>query len=353
MEFSDLALYLPAIEREIRRAYAAERRRAGATFAPYVDTLSEFTLRGGKRLRALLVLGGYYLGNRRSPEAAIGAAAALEHFQSWMLIHDDIIDHSEQRRGGPTVHRLVEGRHREEGGLGDSPSYGVGIGITLGDLQEPFTVEAILSSPVPLARRVRAIEEYVRMTRLTAYGQLLDIQNGATPVSKVREVDLLRVHELKTAVYTVASPLRIGAALAGGRATLLDDLNKIGMDLGVAFQLRDDVLGAGFDSEAAGKSANDLIEGKRTLLVLKAWAGATEDGRHRLELVLGNPHSSEAAVDAAREVIRSTGSLAYSERKISQLSGRALRRVEKSRNLDRKGKDLLGELAEKLVRRAM
>lgn len=352
MQFGELAQYLPAIEKEIRRSYSAERRRVEPVFRPFLDTLSEFTLRGGKRLRALLVLGGFHLATHRSPEPAVAAAAALEHFQSWMLVHDDIIDHSEQRRGGPTVHRTVEQAHRSAERMGDPAQYGIGIGITLGDLQEPFTVDAILASPVPAPRRQRALAEYVRMTRMTAYGQLLDIQNGATPVDDVRELDLLLVHRLKTAVYTVASPLRIGAYLGGGSDALLDDLDAIGIDLGIAFQLRDDVLGAGIDAGAAGKSANDLVEGKRTLLVLRAWAQTDSAGRDLLLRVLGNPRAELADVDAARELLRTSGSLEYSERKIAGLTRRAYRRIDASRNLDAEGKLLLHQVGEKLIHRA-
>lgn len=352
MEFSELAEFRPRIESTLERQYSALEREGGPTFRPYVRVLREFTLRGGKRFRALLVLAGYHIATGKDPAPALPAAAALEHFQSWMLIHDDIIDHSEERRGGPTVHRALEERHRAAGELGDSAAYGVGLGITLGDLEEPYTIASLLDAPGPAAGRARALAEYVRMTRMTAYGQLLDIRNGALPVSAVRETDVLRVHELKSAVYTVAAPLRIGAYLGGGRAALVDDLEAIGIDLGIAFQLRDDVLGAGFDAGAAGKSANDLIEGKRTLLVVRAWAKADPAGRDALNAVLGVGNASAAAVARAREVIRSTGSLAYSETRIAALTKRAFDRIDRSRSLRPPGRALLREIGDRLVHRA-
>ncbi len=352
MKFSDLAAYLPALERTIDRSYRASRRAAAPVFRPYLDGLSEFTLRGGKRFRALLVLGGYRIASRGPMAAALPAAAALEHFQSWMLVHDDIIDHSEERRGGPTLHRVIEQRHLAQKMIGRSDEYGVGIGITLGDLQEPFTVEGILASPVAERRRLAALTEYVRMTRETAYGQLLDIQNGATPVDQVREADVLLVHRLKSAIYTVASPLRIGAVIGGGRGALLEELEAFGVDVGVAFQLRDDILGTGFDASSAGKSANDLVEGKRTLLVVRAWAEADAAGRACLSAVLGHPEASDAEVEEARAVIRSTGSLAYSERRIEELSERALRRVDRSPRLRAGDRELLHDVAGRLIRRS-
>jgi len=352
VEFSELAEFRPRIERALALQYDRLESEGGPTFRPYIRVLREFTLRGGKRFRALLVLAGYHIATRKDPTPALPAAAALEHFQSWMLIHDDIIDHSEERRGGPTVHRALEARHRAAKELGDSASYGVGLGITLGDLEEPYTLGSLLDAGGPARGRDRALAEYVRMTRMTAYGQLLDIRNGAVPVAQVREADVLKVHELKSAIYTVASPLRIGAFLGGGAPGLAADLDSVGTDLGIAFQLRDDVLGAGFDADAAGKSANDLVEGKRTLLVVRAWAKTDAAGRDALQAVLGDPHATDAEVERAREVIRSTGSLAYSEKRIATLTQRAYRRIDGSRNLRGPSRALLREIGDRLVHRS-
>jgi geranylgeranyl diphosphate synthase, type I len=351
VNLSDLYRYLRPLETELRASYRRERRTAPDTVRPYLDVNHEFTLRGGKRFRAILVLAGYHLATRRDPRPALSAAAGLEHFQSWMLIHDDIIDHSEERRGGPTVHRSVSASHRRERREGSSEEYGMGIAITLGDLEEPFTVEAILSTSAPPTARLAALAEYVRMTRLTAYGQLLDIRNGTLDPGSVTERDVLNVHRLKSAMYTVACPLRIGAVLGGMAPAGLADLESIGTDLGIAFQLRDDVLGAGFDADESGKSSNDLAEGKRTLLVVRAWSAADEADRARLTRVLGNAQATPEDVERAREVIRATGSLAYSERRIEELTSQALGRLDASRSLSRASKPLIREIADRLVRR--
>ncbi len=351
MRLAELFGYLPRIEAELRASYATARRSAPPTVRPFLDVNREFTLRGGKRFRAILVLAGYHLATGRAPDPAIRAAAALEHFQSWMLIHDDIIDHAEERRGGPAVHRSLAASHRAGAALGSSDDYGLGIGITVGDLEEPFTVDALLTAPAPPAARLAALAEYVRMTRLTAYGQLLDIRNGTLDPGTVTEADVLRVHELKSAIYTVAAPLEIGALLGGQRPATLGDLDAVGRDLGVAFQLRDDVLGAGFDADATGKSPNDLPEGKRTLLVVRAWAEGNPDDRARLVRVLGRADASPAEIEDARAVIRRTGSLAYSERRIDALTRRALARLDRSRSIRAMGKPLVREIADVLVRR--
>lgn len=351
MRLADLYRYIPDIEREIERGYAAQRRLAPTTVRPYLDANREFTLRGGKRLRAVLVLAGYHLATGRSPRPVLRAAAAMEHFQSWMLIHDDIIDHAEERRGGPTVHREMAAAHVRERLEGSADDYGTGIGITLGDLEEPFTVAAILATRVPASARLAALAAYVEMTRRTAYGQLLDIRNGTLPPGSVTEEDVLRVHELKSAIYTVVAPCAIGALLGGSRPSRLTDLAVVGTDLGIAFQLRDDVLGAGFDADETGKSSNDLVEGKRTLLVVRAWKDGSEADRARLVRVLGNATASPEDIERAREAIRSTGSLAYSERRIDELTHRALGRLARSRSIPARAKPLVAEIADRLVRR--
>jgi geranylgeranyl diphosphate synthase type I len=352
VEFERLTKWLPRIEGEIARAYGEARKEASSE--PVVESLrilEEFTLRGGKRLRALLVLGGYYVATGREPGPALSAAAGLEQFQSWMLIHDDIIDHAAERRGGPAVHRLLATRHGEAQLLGSSADYGVGMGITLGDLQEPFAVEAILRCPVPGPRRLRAMAEYVRMTRETAYGQLLDVRTGVLPVAQIREEDVMEIHRRKTAEYTVSGPLRLGAILGGATDPILDELTSIGTDLGVAFQLRDDVLGAGLGTADIGKSANDLLEGKRTLLVVAAWSRANPAGQALLNEVLGNPAAPAARILAAQELLRSTGSLAYTEERIAALSERAFGRIRTSKRLRPGAKQLLEQVGRRLVHR--
>jgi geranylgeranyl diphosphate synthase, type I len=352
VELAGLYRYVPAVERALASSYAGARREAPRGAREFLDVNREFTLRGGKRFRAVLVLAGYHIATGRAPTAAVPAAAGLEHFQSWMLVHDDIIDHADERRGGPTVHRAISAAHRAARRGGSSEEYGVGVAITLGDLEEPFTVEAILSSRSTPAARLAAVAEYARMTRRTAYGQLLDLRYGSLDPADVTEQDVLEVHRLKSAVYTVASPLAIGALLGGTPRVRLRDLEAAAIDLGIAFQLRDDLLGAGFEAAATGKSANDLVEGKRTLLVVEAWRRGSDPDRAALRRVLGHADSTDEDVARAREVLRSTGSVEYSERRIAELTRRALGRVERSRTIRRAAKPLLGEIAEKLTRRS-
>ena len=353
MEFRQLARYRPRIEEILRRSYRRERPLSPPSVRPLLRLGRDLSLRGGKRFRALLLLAGYHVATGRPPTPVLDAAAALEHFQCWMLIHDDVIDHSEERRGGPTVHRSAARLHEREGLLGSAEDFGVGMAVTLGDLEEPFTVEGLLRTRVDPLRQQRALVEYARMTRLTAYGQLLDIRNGLRDPSEVTEREVLRVHELKSAVYTVVAPLTIGAILGGARPQLLETLRRFGTAVGIAFQLRDDVLGAGLAAGTIGKSSNDLTEGKRTLLVVHAWRKGADADRERLGRVLGDPSAPEEEVERAREILRATGSLDYSERMIRRLAQQGLAHLQRNRAIRPSAMPLLREVAARLVDRTM
>lgn len=332
MDLRELLDQKASVEKELKKELAAEvslARKLNPHLIPFIEAVEEFSMRGGKRFRALLLLAGFRIGGGKNLNVALPAAAALETFQSWMLAHDDVIDHGERRRGGPTLHVAMAEFHDDNDLEGPDTDFGEGMAITLGDFMESVTVRTLLGCKVPEKRKVELLEEYSRMTRLTALGQMLDIRLGASQVDRVRESDVLLVHRLKSAVYTVSAPLRMGAILAGAGKGTLETLGKFGDDIGIAFQLRDDILGVGLSSEdVVGKSTNDLFEGKRTLLVVKAWQHGSPQEKRAIERALGNRLGTQKDLDAAIDVITDTGSLRYSEEMIASLRNRAFRSVK-------------------------
>jgi geranylgeranyl diphosphate synthase type I len=340
--------YLGDVLKEHVRASGGESR----LLAPLLSSVREFTLRGGKRFRACLLLAGYHLGGGRDLSRVLPAAAALETFQSWMLIHDDVIDHGETRRGGPTLHVAMARLHQAHELEGSAADFGQGIAITLGDLFEAFTVDLFLRCRVPPIRILAALKEYRWMTERTALGQLLDILNASRPVDEVSEGEVLKVHRLKSAIYTVASPLKLGALLAGAGPGRVQALGAVGEAFGTAFQLRDDVLGVGTqDERAVGKSTNDLFEGKRTLLVVHAWRRAGRDGREALGRVLGNPLATPEQFEQALSVIEETGSFRHSERAIARALSQGNRIVDRLPGLTAADRSLLREIGVALTER--
>ena len=304
----------------------------GADAAAFLDHAAQ-TLQGGKRLRARFCRTGWAAVTHHSapdstePDALWDLCAALEIFQSAALVHDDLIDNSDVRRGVPAAHRALETAHRDAGWSGDAEAFGRSAAVLLGDLlvawSDDLLEQALIAHPHASAVRT----EYARMRRDVTLGQVLDIVeesawNVHEAASHVERA--LRVASLKSARYSIEQPLILGAALAGATDEQLKSLRAFGHPVGMAFQLRDDVLGVFGDSAVTGKPAgDDLREGKRTALIAVARAGLTTDGRREIDDLLGNPALSDAQISALRSTITDTGALQAVETMISDYADAA------------------------------
>ena len=258
--------------------------------------------------------------------------AALELVQACALIHDDIIDRSDTRRGRPTVHRDFEHRHRDRQWSGDPGGFGVAAAILAGDLALAWADDLVHGlapgaapddDATPLPAPVGATWASMRTEVLG--GQYLDIVNEAAGDESVQAA--YQVMEYKTAAYTVARPLELGARMAGAPADLIADLRSVGHDLGIAFQLRDDLLGVFGDPARTGKpSGDDLISGKRTALLATALRRAGDTGP-RLAAQLRDAIGRELSDDelaSARSILVDVGAVDEVESTISELLTSAL-----------------------------
>lgn len=295
----------------IRRAEASELGSEGVGFVEQAAA----SLQGGKRLRARFCWWGWRGAADRSgasdadAAAVIGVAAALEIFQAAALVHDDLIDNSDTRRGRPSAHRALEAGHRAAGWAGDADRYGRSASVLLGDLlvawSDDLLEESLALLPSGAAATARA--EYARMRRDVTIGQYLDIaEESAWSVAgdDAHAERALRVASYKSARYSVQQPLVIGAALAGADEEQLQALRAFGHPIGMAFQLRDDVLGVFGDAAETGKPAgDDLREGKRTALIAFARAAATAADRARIDALLGDGDMSDEDLAWLRERI--------------------------------------------------
>jgi len=297
--------------------------------------LSEFTsaltalLAGGKRLRPAFCYWGWR-GSLGAPDnvpeldgAALTAAASLEFLQACALIHDDVMDGSDTRRGMPAAHRRFATVHRGSGWLGTAEDFGVGAAILLGDLCLSWADELLLTSGMPSDALRRAKTVYDEMRTELMAGQYLDLLEQARGGGSVDRA--MQVVRYKSAKYTIERPLHIGAALAGANGEVFDAYTAYGLPLGEAFQLRDDVLGVFGDPEETGKPAgDDLREGKRTVLVALATERASTEQAATLRAHLGDPTLDADGVAALREVIQDTGALADTEAMIDDFLSTAL-----------------------------
>jgi len=311
-------------------------------------------LAGGKRLRPAFLYWGWRATGSARPEETdrvVAAAAALELLQASALIHDDVMDGSETRRGLPATHRRFAVLHRSAAWAGSPEAFGTGAAILLGDLCLSWSDEMLRRCGLPAERLLPAMRLFDDMRTEVIAGQYLDLVEQAVGGSSVQRA--LRVVRFKSAKYTIERPLHVGAVLAGAGRELLDPLSGYGLPLGEAFQLRDDVLGVFGDPAATGKPAgDDLREGKRTVLVAHAAAQATTAQSAVLRRYLGDPALSAHGVAALREVIVATGALDAVEAMVGELTDQAVAALDRAPIADPDARDALRELADAVTRRA-
>lgn len=280
------------------------------------ERVVDYVLRPGKRVRAALLVAGYTLAsNRPATESVHRFAAALELLHTFMLVHDDVADRAELRRGKRALHHVLgSGRHGES------------LAVVAGDHLFARAIEAMLESGAPHA--ADAVTWLLASCRLTAAGQYLDLSLARTPIDEVRPSQILRVAQLKTARYGFVAPLVCGAMLGGGDTSLLRSLERVGRNAGLAYQLRDDLLGLFGDPSRSGKAGDgDFVEGKRTFPLIAAWTRADETGRERLARLWALEEKDGDALALARAEIERWGGRAATERAISRCTRRARRAI--------------------------
>ena len=300
-------------------------------FAVAVHALTGFVLGGGKRIRPTFAWWGWRGagGALDAPDAlsVLRAVSALELIQACALVHDDLMDASATRRGRPTVHVDFARRHADAGWRGSPAGFGASAAILLGDLALVWADDLFHSSGLPAAAQARAAVPWRAMRTELLGGQYLDVLHQATGDTSARAA--LQIDRYKTAAYTVERPLHLGAALAGAGPALVDRYRRFGADVGVAFQLRDDLLGVFGDPDVTGKPAgDDLREGKRTLLLALALEEADRRGdraaRAAVEGAIGDPDLDAAGVERARAILTELGAVRAVEQRIGTLTGSAL-----------------------------
>jgi geranylgeranyl diphosphate synthase type I len=289
----------------------AESKSLGPGVVAMVGALRDLILRGGKRARASLLVAGYRAASSGAPlDVALDAGVALELLHAYFLIHDDWMDRDDTRRGGPSVHTALARHFR-------SRERGEASAILAGDYAVALATEALSRVDIAPARSARVLACFAQMQTDAVTGQQLDLLANAEDIEKV--------YELKTGSYTVRGPLRMGALLAGAQPRLLTALDRFSLPLGIAYQLRDDLLSAFGDPKATGKPlGSDLRAGKKTMLVLSALKRARGRDHRLLEAVLGNARATDAEIRQAVQVIERSGAKAAVEARIDELGQSAL-----------------------------
>ena len=334
--------------------------------APFMDFSREF-LRGGKRFRALFCYWGWQAASGHGSsgdgdgnddlDSVVLAASALEIFHAAALVHDDIMDNSDTRRGLPAAHKRFESMHAGGHWIGSGATFGHSAALLLGDLLLSWSDELFEAGTSGLGSRDAggaARAEFNRMRTEVTVGQYLDILDERAWKSFPEPELLERAHRVivyKSAKYSIEAPLAIGAALAGASAAQLTALRRFGLPLGIAYQLRDDLLGVFGDPAITGKPAgDDLREGKRTVLIALARAALPVASRNLLDELLGDDTLNEQQVRMLQASIKDSGAVEKVERIIAHNVGLALAAIAHA-PITGTARDQLERLADSATRR--
>jgi len=366
------AAELERIRAEVRRALAdfLRQQRAAcvdASLLPCLDAVDEL-LAAGKRLRPAFCYWGWRAAGGEDCPQIFTAAAALELLHACALVHDDVLDASDTRRGRPSVHRRFAGRHEAAGWHGSAEAFGTGAAILIGDMLLAWTDELFHGSGLPPAALQSGQGVLDAMRTEVFSGQYLDLVGQASGAATAASA--LRVVVYKSAKYTVERPLHLGAALAAGAARgaasdpagtatgpagrrqragggdgLPAAFSSYGIPLGIAFQLRDDILGVFGDPAQTGKPvSDDLREGKGTVLIAIARERASAVQAVKIDRHLGDPLLSEQAAAEIRAVITETGALEKCELMIDSNVEEALSALDEAA-VTAPARDALADLA--------
>ena len=322
-----------------------ERLAHARTLSPrapeLVSSIAELTMRGGKRLRPLVIYAGFRactpLVGERDLQSIVTLGAAIELLQSYLLIQDDWMDNDEQRRGGPSTFAAMQRQFKD-------PQLGASLTILTSDVAMGYAIELLHETRFPTDRRSEAYSAFQNMHLEVVFGQQLDL---------LAHEDVTLTQHLKTGSYTMRGPMRLGALLADASDEQLQVLTRFAQPLGIAFQLRDDVLGTFGDPAVTGKPVgHDLREGKYTALVAEARNLMTaEQDRARLDAVLGDRSAPLAEVQAVIRLLETSGARARVEATLAARLSEARRALMSASCLVPEGVGMLLELLDRTALR--
>lgn len=310
--------------------YFARKKKQGGNSLNMeaLDIVENFTMSGGKRIRPALFYYAYLAMGGSDETEIINASMSSELFHTFLLVHDDVIDRDSLRHGVETVHTTYKKKAELINSRIEPSHYGNSMAIGVGDLIDSMANEILCESKFSAEYVIRAFKKLQDILFVVVGGELLDVELEAKGTAT--EEEIMEMYKDKTAGYTYEGPIHMGAILAGADDDVLKQLSDYAIPVGIAFQIRDDILGVFADEEKLGKPVgSDVIEGKQTILVLKALEKGSEEEKSRLKELLGKRDITSEELEDFRNIIRNTGSLKYAEDKCEQLVEESLSALSK------------------------
>jgi len=345
LEFAHrLGEYVKLVNKEIKEYLEKEKERfseLGEIGLDSYNKIYDFCMRGGKRIRPVLVIVGYEAVGGDELEKILKVAPYAEFLHDYLLIQDDIMDKDEKRRGGYAIHKWYENDFKW---YEDAEHLGRSLAIIDSDILGSISQKVILDSDFPDELKIKALKEILETIFYTGLGQKLDVMSTAVPITQ----DLVyKTHSLKTSEYTFSRPLRVGGIFGKADEKQLKAFSEFGYYCGLAFQLKDDELG--LNSEISKRrTKSDISEGKKTIIILRALEELDGDEKRTLESCLGS--DNEEDVKTALELIKKTNAIDYNKALYEEFAKKAVQVLENA-PLKRESIEFLISLAKFVINR--
>jgi geranylgeranyl pyrophosphate synthase len=263
-----------------------------------------------------------------------------------MLVHDDVIDKSPTRRGKPSVHAVL---NKYLNARKNIKFNGEDLAIVLGDVIYAMAINAFLSVREDMRRKEMALKKLTEAAFYTGSGEFIELMYGIKAINKITKEDIYKIYDLKTATYTFATPLAIGATLAGAKESEVKKLFNYGLCLGRAFQIEDDILGIfGTQSKIGKSNLTDLQEAKKTILIWYAYKKSDSKNKTEIKRILSKNKVNNQDLLKIRKIISFSGALDYAKKEISRLIRKA-ENLNRSLRMFKKYKDSLNAYSRKLL----
>lgn len=302
------------VDQKIETILAEEISKAKQIYPEHIvnifDTYADVAKRGGKRLRAAMVYATYKMLGGQNDENAYDLGVIIELVHAYILVLDDFIDKSPNRRGGPTAHEMIKSQLTQFES-DDKDHYGNSFASVAAIMGSHLAFRLITELDIE-AETKNSLNKKIHETIITTgYGEILDVYAALT--QNISEKEITNMLKWKTSTYTFENPMHVGAILAGAKdQQVFEALSKFSIPLGIAFQVKDDMLAIFGETTETGKSnLDDLKEGKITLLMQHCLENGTDEQKEQIKAMLGNIYIDENDLEIVRAILLESGSHDY------------------------------------------
>lgn len=317
-------------------------------FSPLLsECILNYINRKGKLIRSSLFVISYLGYSKKPAQNLYLSSLSFEMLHNFMLIHDDIIDKSDLRRGQPSMHKWLDNHIKDWPKLKFN---GSDLAIVAGDVVYCMALNIFLTIKEKDANKLKALNKFIEAAMFTGGGEFVEMIYSAKNIAEIKKDDINKIYDLKTGNYTFCSPLSIGAIMAGAPDSEIKLFQTYGIALGRAFQIRDDILDMFADEKITGKpSLTDIKESKKTFLLWHAYNNASDKQKKEINNILNNDNANLSDLLKIREIITQTGSLEFAKKEINILLKKSLSVVDKLK-IKKPYKDILYSYPQQILK---